>query len=182
MSHPRSKTSDLVLSSPDVPLGPDLPAFFGPLHPKHRFPTLSFDTQPALPSGVPASSFDLDFDLASFDYFPLPKLSTAPPNFDLPPENTLPIPFGFEHDEIASTSPPDLCYRTETKKIYVCTYKKCNKRFNRIHELHRHHRGTHEKILPFPCRTDGCARAKRGFPRKDKRNDHERKMHGLSAA
>lgn len=181
MSIPRSTTTHLVTDL-HILTGPSDPASFGPLYSMHPFLSVSSNAEPALLSGIPASNFDLDFDLASFDYFPPPNLSTAPPMVDLPPKHTMPIPFVFENDEIASTSPPDLCYRTETKKIYVCTYKKCNKRLNRIHELHRHHRGTHEKLLPFPCRTNGCARAKRGFPRKDKRNDHERKMHGFSAA
>ncbi|KAF2250203.1 hypothetical protein BU26DRAFT_297146 [Trematosphaeria pertusa] len=70
-----------------------------------------------------------------------------------------------------------ICFRTETKTHYRCTYGNCNKLFSRIPDLDRHHRGSHEGMRDFTCRVAGCQRAVRGFSRKDKRNDHERKMH-----
>lgn len=75
-----------------------------------------------------------------------------------------------------------LCFRTETKKTYVCTYHHCNERFTRIYDLHRHHRGVHEGEANFRCRYTGCLRAVKAFPRKDKRNEHERKIHGCGVA
>ncbi|KAF2241685.1 hypothetical protein BU26DRAFT_524849 [Trematosphaeria pertusa] len=76
------------------------------------------------------------------------------------------------------TEPADLWYRTETRTSYICLYPNCNKRFSRIYDLRRHHRGKHEGTAEFTCRYPGCRRGIRGFPRKDKRDDHERKIHG----
>jgi hypothetical protein len=66
---------------------------------------------------------------------------------------------------------------SNTKKPIHCHHENCNKTFGRIHELHRHNRSVHEKRSTFHCRHAACERAHRGFPRKDKRDDHERKMH-----
>ena len=173
-----------------------LPNFFLP-HQDSKHSDLSFSSVTPPDAFAALHSFDLDFDIilnhfpsndafsvpnVALDQSPLINAPSVPPSLGLPPGNTMPTLFDFRTAETVSESTPNLCYRTETKKIYICTYKNCNKRFNRIHELHRHHRGIHKKILPFPCRTDGCERAKKGFPRKDKRNDHERKIHGLSMA
>lgn len=68
--------------------------------------------------------------------------------------------------------------RTVTKKSYVCTYQQCNKEFSRIYDLHRHRRGIHERQAQFSCRYAGCPREVRAFPRKDKRDEHEKKIHG----
>ncbi|PVI03418.1 hypothetical protein DM02DRAFT_625812 [Periconia macrospinosa] len=53
-----------------------------------------------------------------------------------------------------------------------------HKSFSRIQDLHRHHRGIHMQERKFVCRYAGCLRASRGFPRKDKLSEHERKVHG----
>lgn len=74
--------------------------------------------------------------------------------------------------------PAGLCFRTETRTAYICTFQHCNKQFTRIYDLHRHHRGIHEGKAKFPCRFAGCSRAVKAFPRKDKRDEHERKIHG----
>lgn len=71
----------------------------------------------------------------------------------------------------------DISFRTETKTVYVCTRDNCNKRYSRLQDLHRHCRGFHLHDHQFKCRALGCERAVRGFPRKDKRDTHEKKMH-----
>jgi len=76
-----------------------------------------------------------------------------------------------------SPRPTAVSFRTVTKTSYVCTFGECSKQFSRLYDLHRHHRSAHERVLVFPCRFAGCEREKAGFSRKDKRDDHERKMH-----
>lgn len=71
----------------------------------------------------------------------------------------------------------DISFRTETKTVYVCTRDNCNKRYSRLQDLRRHCRGLHLHDHQFKCRALGCERAVRGFPRKDKRDTHEKKMH-----
>jgi hypothetical protein len=68
-------------------------------------------------------------------------------------------------------------FRVETKKVFICTYENCNKQYSRKPDLHRHHRGVHLQDQRFKCRVNSCERAIRGFPRRDKRDMHERKMH-----
>jgi hypothetical protein len=76
---------------------------------------------------------------------------------------------------------PDIPYRIETKQIYVCTYQNCNREYGREPDLRRHYRGAHLRDETYKCRNPTCGRARRGFPRRDKRNDHERKVHGAMA-
>lgn len=71
----------------------------------------------------------------------------------------------------------DISFRTETKTVYVCTYSDCNKKYSRMPDLRRHYRGSHLEDRRFKCRALGCERAIRGFPRRDKRDIHEKKMH-----
>jgi len=71
----------------------------------------------------------------------------------------------------------DISFRTETKTVYVCTYGDCNKKYSRMPDLRRHYRGSHLEDRRFKCRALGCERAIRGFPRRDKRDTHEKKMH-----
>ncbi|KAF2107357.1 hypothetical protein BDV96DRAFT_606682 [Lophiotrema nucula] len=47
---------------------------------------------------------------------------------------------------------PELCFRTETKTIFICTYQNCNKRYSRIPDLRRHHRGAHQGSTTYVCR------------------------------
>lgn len=70
-------------------------------------------------------------------------------------------------------------FRVKTKQVFVCAYEDCNQEFGRKSELYRHHRSIHKKDRPFKCQVNGCYRSTHGFPRADKKNDHEWKSHGL---
>ncbi|KAH7109451.1 hypothetical protein B0J11DRAFT_601657 [Dendryphion nanum] len=76
--------------------------------------------------------------------------------------------------------PLQVSFQVETVQIrkFVCTYDQCNKKYSRLAELHRHYRGEHEGKRPYRCRTIGCPRSVHGFPRMDKRADHEKSKHG----
>ena len=71
----------------------------------------------------------------------------------------------------------NISFRVETKRVYVCTHTGCNKKYSRMPDLRRHYRGSHLDDRPFQCRALGCERAIHGFPRRDKRDVHEKKMH-----
>lgn len=68
-------------------------------------------------------------------------------------------------------------FKTLTKKVFQCTYNECGTRFTRISDLKRHHASVHLRQVSFFCRIDGCQRGILGFTRKDKRDDHERRVH-----
>jgi hypothetical protein len=68
-------------------------------------------------------------------------------------------------------------FRVETKKVYICCHGDCNKKYSRMPDLCRHHRGVHQNDRRFKCRVFACEPAIRGFPRRDKRDAHEKKMH-----
>lgn len=70
-------------------------------------------------------------------------------------------------------------YQALSRHDYICKYNECNIHFTRISDLKRHHKAQHERLYEFSCRFHGCPRVKRGFKRKDKRNEHERKVHGM---
>jgi len=70
-----------------------------------------------------------------------------------------------------------ICARLSNKS-WICTISPCAKRFTRYQDLSRHQNSTHFHLQPFFCRSPGCLRRRRGFPRKDKRDGHERKVHG----
>jgi hypothetical protein len=70
-----------------------------------------------------------------------------------------------------------ICARLSDKS-WICTISSCAKRFTRYQDLSRHQNSTHFHLQPFFCRSPGCLRRRRGFPRKDKRDGHERKVHG----
>lgn len=61
---------------------------------------------------------------------------------------------------------------------WVCTINSCGSRFGKYQELARHQNSLHFQRRRYPCRIPGCLRSRRGFPRKDKRDDHEKKVHG----
>lgn len=69
-------------------------------------------------------------------------------------------------------------FRTLGNKGVICTHNACGARFSRRTDLRRHHDNIHIRAKPFLCSFTGCPRAKNGFSRKDKRHDHERKIHG----
>jgi hypothetical protein len=73
----------------------------------------------------------------------------------------------------------DARFHVKTKTVLVCTYQGCNKEFGRKPELYRHHRSVHKAERPYKCQDTGCSRFIHGFPRTDKRDDHERKVHNL---
>jgi hypothetical protein len=68
-------------------------------------------------------------------------------------------------------------FRVEIKRVYVCTHDGCNKKYSRMPDLRRHHRGSHLEDRRFKCRALGCERAIRNFPSRDTRDVHEKKMH-----
>lgn len=101
---------------------------------------------------------------------------------DVVPQHFNPIVTG------AFALPPDTHTLPETEhsfreaKIgvekFICTYHGCNEKLSRSYDLQRHYASMHSGLRPHKCRIEGCKRAVDGFPRKDKRNDHERKVHG----
>jgi hypothetical protein len=78
---------------------------------------------------------------------------------------------------LPTVNPGDIQFRVETKRVYVCMHTGCNKKYSRMPDLRRHFRGSHLQDRRFKCRAPGCERAVRGFPRRDKRDVHEKKMH-----
>ncbi|OMP86853.1 hypothetical protein BK809_0000528 [Diplodia seriata] len=65
---------------------------------------------------------------------------------------------------------------------YHCLFQPCTKSFTREADLFRHQNTCHLGSTTFWCSSTGCNRSRshpsgRPFPRKDKRNDHERKVH-----
>jgi len=81
-------------------------------------------------------------------------------------------------DESGSNSPISYpCLQILGEKSFKCIYNDCGSVFTRLSDLKRHHRGIHKRCVSFYCRFAGCQRARRGFSRKDKRDDHERRLH-----
>jgi len=72
---------------------------------------------------------------------------------------------------------PPLKFRTLGSNTFLCTFGGCGVYFTRISDLRRHHANKHARINNFFCRFPFCERCTRGFPRKDKRDEHERKVH-----
>jgi hypothetical protein len=69
--------------------------------------------------------------------------------------------------------------RDGKNKIHHCAIPTCHRSFKRRQELSRHHKSKHQRSEEYPCRVVGCGREK-GVPRKDNRDDHERKVHGVT--
>jgi hypothetical protein len=103
---------------------------------------------------------------------PMPYLVTSNAQPTAPP--TLEDTTGPETPTSASCALP---FKIETKRIYICTHQSCNKKYARLTELRRHQRGAHLNDQRWKCRSTGCDRMRRGFSRRDKRDDHERKVH-----
>ncbi|GME61831.1 hypothetical protein GTA08_BOTSDO04678 [Neofusicoccum parvum] len=67
---------------------------------------------------------------------------------------------------------------------YHCLMQPCPRpTFSRLADLQRHQNACHLGTAAFWCASTGCDRSQahpygRAFPRKDKRNDHEKKVHG----
>ncbi|KAH6629248.1 hypothetical protein C7974DRAFT_183767 [Boeremia exigua] len=98
-----------------------------------------------------------------------PVTACAPPTSRTHPHTSTnnPEPDG----DIPSTIP----FRIET--TYACIEANCNKKYSRKPDLVRHYRGAHLHDQRYKCRIAACERSQRGFPRRDKRDDHERKVH-----
>ena len=71
----------------------------------------------------------------------------------------------------------EVAFRVLGKKVFQCTYRGCETRFTRLSDLRRHHTNKHHSNFLYLCRFTDCERRRRGFSRKDKRDDHERKVH-----
>ena len=77
-----------------------------------------------------------------------------------------------------STNGPELLYQREASGSVICLFNDCRTRCSRLSDLRRHHQTQHVRSIEYTCRASPlCKRAKRGFPRKDKRNEHEWKIH-----
>ena len=69
----------------------------------------------------------------------------------------------------------------ESENCFICNYGGCHESFSRRYDLQRHHE-VHSPLHTYWCRAQGCKRNEavigaKPFPRKDKRNEHERKVH-----
>ena len=71
----------------------------------------------------------------------------------------------------------EVAFRVLGKKVFQCTYRGCGTRFTRLSDLRRHHTNKHHSNFLYLCQFANCKRGRRGFSRKDKRDDHERKVH-----
>lgn len=130
-------------------------------------------------------------------YFPhdgfmeIPQQCSAPP----PPARPLRLPLRKKHAVEGltttkllsghSTPVNALVSKSDAGKVvFRCDFPGCHeKTFGRHHELKRHQRKHSNDSNRFWCSTVGCSRsvAEGGHPfyRKDKRNDHERIVHGV---
>jgi hypothetical protein len=88
------------------------------------------------------------------------------------------------------TSRPTIASITSTDQadvyVFECSATNCHKTFGRWYDFKRHYDGAHSSEGPEHwCTVGGCDRSKavggRPFPRKDKLNDHVKKMHGCRA-
>lgn len=96
------------------------------------------------------------------------------------------------NDSLLEPSPTQQlrCDNSIQKLGFVCSEADCGKRFTRRSDLRRHinTRHSNERSERFFCRVADCLRSNtpgsggpgRGFPRRDKRNDHERRVHHLT--
>jgi uncharacterized Zn-finger protein len=78
------------------------------------------------------------------------------------------------------TAPPTVDHvssKTSRKHGHRCMIDTCGKTFRRFSDLKRHRRSIHERTELFFCSEPLCPRSLRGFPRKDKRDSHEKSMH-----
>lgn len=87
---------------------------------------------------------------------------------------------GRLHDFTSASLTREPQCRTLDDGSVVCTYNSCGSQFRRRWDLTRHHRAVHLRAGIFVCGSTGCIRATKGFPRKDKRDEHERNVHGMN--
>jgi hypothetical protein len=114
-----------------------------------------------------------------YQYLANPRHTQLSAEIVYPPASHVSSPDFWPQDQtLVQNAADNLNFRIETKRVFVCAYGTCNKRYARMPDLRRHHRGTHQGNDQFKCRASGCTRAIRGFPRRDKRDSHEKSMHG----
>lgn len=133
---------------------------------------LDFASYPQEPLGIPNDPFAFPPIPAGFENFP----NAAEPQIQLPNSTPTPVLASASRTHLPDIS-NDVLFRVETKRVFICAYHHCNKEFGRKPELYRHHRSAHRKERPFKCREASCERSVRGFPRRDKRDDHVKSMH-----
>ncbi|KAH7048413.1 hypothetical protein B0J12DRAFT_114264 [Macrophomina phaseolina] len=65
---------------------------------------------------------------------------------------------------------------------YCCLIRPCSQTFDRVADLFRHQEAYHHRRRAYWCSHYECERAAggRAFPRKDKRNEHGRRVHGIT--
>lgn len=177
----------------------DVPAQIGKLGPGEMF------AYPLLTDNYTEYTRDLSLS-ESFAFQDFPSLvypaaadlfetTTGGQNFEVVKRSTIPIQtplISTSTTRITDRPPPsrtpatltpltaNVSFRIEKIQVHklICTYQDCGKKFSRLPELRRHHRGTHQGHRPYRCRAQSCRRSIDGFPRRDKRDDHERKVHG----
>lgn len=70
--------------------------------------------------------------------------------------------------------------RASTHHRFICTFQTCSKTFRRYGDLTRHFKKHFTCLRAFHCSHLGCDRnGEKGFYRKDKLLDHQKKKHGL---
>jgi hypothetical protein len=74
---------------------------------------------------------------------------------------------------------PQLLFRRIDKKTLMCMFEECGKMFTRLSDLRRHHSTIHTPSVSYLCPVQDCLRRKHGFARKDKRDEHVRKIHHI---
>jgi hypothetical protein len=75
-----------------------------------------------------------------------------------------------------------LRYACQSARSFTCLADNCGRRFTRLSDLRRHHKSRHLQSMEYLCRASlVCSRATRGFSRKDKRKEHEWKIHRFVA-
>ncbi|KAK4222447.1 hypothetical protein QBC38DRAFT_81903 [Podospora fimiseda] len=94
-----------------------------------------------------------------------PMLSISPESAALPP--------------VVSSSNNSSWIKLDNGK-FKCNFNNCGRSFTRKADANRHYKLKHEVTGrdSFLCQWEGCERRLRGFSRKDKRDEHERKVHG----
>jgi hypothetical protein len=53
--------------------------------------------------------------------------------------------FWLQDQTLVQDTVDDLNHLIETKQLFVCAYGTCNKRYARLPDLRRHHRGAHQR-------------------------------------
>jgi hypothetical protein len=137
-------------------------------------PSFGFDCRAGLPD-VPEVSNKLDAFLEAPGQIHtnafVPPVQNGNKHHNTPPS----LPPVNRHPRVAD----DVQFHVKTKTVFICAYRNCNKEFGRKPELYRHHLSAHKAERPYKCRDNSCSRSIHGFPRTDKRDDHERKVHGV---